>query len=97
MEIIVLCQLPSGAERPKDSPARRMGEDELFSQAPELGVALGTIFDQDLFNMPMIQKGMANVESGELVLANYQEVRIRHFHQTIDKYIQRGLQLEGKA
>ena len=91
MEIIVLCQLPSGAERPKDSPARRMGEDELFSQAPELGVELGTIFDQDLFNMPMIQKGMANVESGELVLANYQEVRIRHFHQTIDKYIQRGL------
>lgn len=97
MEIIVLCQLPSGAERPKDSPARRMGEDELFSQAPELGVELGTIFDQDLFNMPMIQKGMANVESGELVLANYQEVRIRHFHQTIDKYLQRGLRLEGKA
>ena len=94
MEIIVLCQLPTGAERPKDSPARRMGEDELFSQAPELGVELGTIFDQDLLNMPMIQKGMANVESGELVLANYHEVRIRHYHQTIDKYIQRGIQAQ---
>jgi hypothetical protein len=71
-----------------------MGEDELFSQAPELGVELGTIFDQDLLNMPMIQKGMANVESGELVLANYHEVRIRHYHQTIDKYIQRGIQAQ---
>jgi hypothetical protein len=50
-------------------------------------VSLGTIFDQDLFNMPKIQKGMHNVESGELLLGNYQEVRIRHFHQTIDKYI----------
>jgi phenylpropionate dioxygenase-like ring-hydroxylating dioxygenase large terminal subunit len=87
MEIIVLKQLATGAERPADTPKRRMGEDELFSQAPELGESLGTIFDQDLFNMPLIQKGMKNLESGELVLANYHEVRIRHFHQTIDKYI----------
>jgi len=50
-------------------------------------VSLGTIFDQDLFNMPKIQKGMHNVKSRELVLGNYQEVRIRHFHQTLDKYI----------
>jgi phenylpropionate dioxygenase-like ring-hydroxylating dioxygenase large terminal subunit len=87
MEIMVLCQLPTGAERPKDTPLRRMAADELFSQAPELGESLGTIFDQDLFNMPMIQKGMHNVESRELVLADYHEVRIRHFHQTLDKYI----------
>lgn len=91
MEIILLCQLASDAERPTDTPVRRLGEDELFSQAPELGESLGTVFDQDLFNMPMIQKGMHNVQSGELVLGNYQEVRIRHFHQTLDKYISRGV------
>jgi len=88
MEIIVICQLPSNAKRPLDMPVRRLGENELFSEAPELGKSLGTIFDQDLFNMPKIQKGLKNVESGELILANYQEVRIRHFHQTLDKYIQ---------
>lgn len=87
MEVMVLCQLPTGGERPADVPVRRLGEDELFSEAPELGVSLGSIFDQDLFNMPKIQKGMHSVESGELVLANYHEVRIRHFHQTLDKYI----------
>ena len=87
MEIMVLCQLPTGARRPEDAPVRRMGENELFSEAPELGHDLGTIFDQDLFNMPMIQKGMHNLKSRELVLANYHEVRIRHFHQTLDKYI----------
>ena len=91
MEIIVIKQLPTGAERPKDVPVRRLGDTELFSEAPELGVSLGTIFDQDLFNMPMIQKGMHSLKSGELVLANYQEVRIRHFHQTIDKYINGAL------
>jgi phenylpropionate dioxygenase-like ring-hydroxylating dioxygenase large terminal subunit len=87
MEVIVIKQLATGAPRPKDVPVRRLGDDELFSQAPELGVSLGTIFDQDLFNMPMIQKGMHNVKSRELVLADYHEVRIRHYHQTIDKYI----------
>ncbi|MEZ5503400.1 MAG: aromatic ring-hydroxylating dioxygenase subunit alpha [Halioglobus sp.] len=87
MEIMVICQLPTGAPRPPDMPVRRLGEHELFSQAPELGVGLGTIFDQDLFNMPRIQKGMHSLKSRELVLANYHEVRIRHFHQTIDKYI----------
>ena len=87
MEIMVICQLPTGAERPADAPVRRLGEQELFSQAPELGESLGTIFDQDLFNMPKIQKGMHSLDPGEVVLANYHEVRIRHFHQTIDKYI----------
>jgi phenylpropionate dioxygenase-like ring-hydroxylating dioxygenase large terminal subunit len=87
MEVIVLCQLASDAPRPPDVPVRRLGENELFSEAPELGVSLGSIFDQDLYNMPMIQKGMHNVQSGELVLAKYQEVRIRHFHRTLDMYI----------
>ena len=87
MEIMVICQVPEGAPRPADVPCRRLGEDELFSQAPELGESLGTIFDQDLVNMPMIQKGMHSLQSGELVLGNYQEVRIRHFHRTLDRYI----------
>jgi hypothetical protein len=37
--------------------------------------------------MPKIQAGMHNLPNGEVVLANYHEVRIRHFHQTLDKYI----------
>ena len=37
--------------------------------------------------MPKIQKGLQSAKTRELVLANYHEVRIRHFQQTIDKYI----------
>jgi phenylpropionate dioxygenase-like ring-hydroxylating dioxygenase large terminal subunit len=87
MEIMLLAPYPQGEERPADSPPRLMGEDELFSETPELGERLGAIFDQDLFNMPKIQAGMHNLPNGEVVLANYHEVRIRHFHQTLDKYI----------
>ena len=81
------CPFPQSSERPADAAPRLLGDDELFSQAPELGEKLGTIFDQDLFNMPKIQSGMHNLPDGEVVLANYHEVRIRHFHQTLDRYI----------
>ena len=49
--------------------------------------ALGRIFDQDGANLPQVQRGMKASKTGEAVLANYQEIRIRHFHQTIDKYL----------
>jgi phenylpropionate dioxygenase-like ring-hydroxylating dioxygenase large terminal subunit len=87
MEIILLMRYHPGKPRPADVPPRLMGEDELFSQAPELGESLGTVFDQDLFNMPRIQQGLHNLLSGEVVLGHYQEIRIRHFHRTLDKYI----------
>jgi hypothetical protein len=48
---------------------------------------LGRVFDQDFSNLKMVQKGLHNLQSQEVVLANYQEIRIRHFHQTLDKYI----------
>ena len=62
--------------------------DEPFSKATELGEGLGRIFDQDGANLPFVQRGMRASQTGEAVLANYQEVRIRHFHQTLDKYLE---------
>lgn len=46
----------------------------------------GEILDQDLFNMPRIQKGMRSSRYPGLHLGT-QEVRIRHFHHTLDAYI----------
>ena len=38
-------------------------------------------------NVPFVQKGMRQSKKGAVSLGNYQEVRIRHMHQTIDKYV----------
>jgi hypothetical protein len=89
MEIIVLMRYPEGAERPADCQVQRLGKDQLFSEAEGLEGGLGRVFDQDLSNLKMVQKGLKNLQSGEVVLGNYQEIRIRHFHQTLDKYINR--------
>ena len=66
---------------------QKLGPEQLFSEAAGLEGGLGRVFDQDLSNLKMVQRGLKNLKSGEVVLANYQEVRIRHFHQTLDKYI----------
>jgi phenylpropionate dioxygenase-like ring-hydroxylating dioxygenase large terminal subunit len=87
MEIIVLMRYPEGEERPADCPVQKLDKDQLFSQAEGLEGGLGRVFDQDFSNLKMVQRGLKNLKSGEVVLGNYQEIRIRHFHQTLDKYV----------
>jgi hypothetical protein len=49
--------------------------------------ALGEVFDQDIDNLQALHKGMKASKIGKARLASYQESRIRHLHETIDKYI----------
>ena len=51
------------------------------------GLPTARVFDQDGSNLPQVQRGMKASKKGTITLANYQEVRIRHFHQTLDKYL----------
>jgi nitrite reductase/ring-hydroxylating ferredoxin subunit len=60
--------------------------DQPFSAAPELG-ALGPVFDQDVRNLDAMAKGLRASKKGAVTLAHYQESRIRHLHETLDKYL----------
>ena len=88
MDIYLLTRYPEGSEPPEDAPTVRLGIDEPFKDAAEvLGAGLANVFDQDGANLPQVQKGMKASKKGTVTLGNYQEVRIRHFHQTLDKYL----------
>jgi hypothetical protein len=63
-----------------------LGADQKWSDAPELGI-LGDVFEQDMENLPFVQDGMHASKTGKLQLANYQEIRIRQFQDTLDKYL----------
>ncbi|MCY1359535.1 hypothetical protein D9M69_461110 [compost metagenome] len=63
---------------------RLLNDDEPWADA--LGV-LGSILDQDMGNLPHVQSSMKASKNKQLHLGNYQEVRIRHFHQTLDRYL----------
>lgn len=85
-EIMYLVQFDTSKPRPAAAKMTMLGSDETFVDAPELGGA-GIVFDQDLSNMTHVQRGLQTTKKPGVTLGNYQEVRIRHFHQTLQHYL----------
>jgi hypothetical protein len=50
---------------------------------------LGGVFDQDTDNMISQTRGFKGSMRTAETLGNYQEIRARHLHQTIDEYMAR--------
>jgi phenylpropionate dioxygenase-like ring-hydroxylating dioxygenase large terminal subunit len=87
MEVRILMPAAKGSKPLRGAPLHMLGEDEPWSAAKELG-ALGRVFDQDMSNLPFVQAGLEANPDGRIQLADYQEIRIRHFHRTLDKYLE---------
>ena len=86
MDILILRPCPKDGPRPEPAPLHILGEHEMFSDAPELG-GLGPVFDQDTSNLERLQVGLKAARKPGITLGNYQEARVRHIHQTLDKYL----------
>ena len=86
MEVRILARVKKGEPIPHGVPMNLLRPDQLWTDAPELGV-LGSVFEQDMANLPFVQDGLHASKNGEVQLGDYQEIRIRQFHQTLDKYL----------
>ena len=86
MEIMFLFAKRPDGSHPAPAKMTWLGPDEQWSDAPELG-ASGMVVDQDSDNLMRIQKGLRASKKPGVTFANYQESRIRHFHQTLDAYM----------
>jgi nitrite reductase/ring-hydroxylating ferredoxin subunit len=96
MEIRLLMRTPKGEKAPKAAPMFLIPEGEPFAAASHLmGAALAGVFDQDMSNLPYVQTGMKASKNRQIELGHYQESRIRHFHQTMDKYLSSELPLKS--
>jgi phenylpropionate dioxygenase-like ring-hydroxylating dioxygenase large terminal subunit len=87
MEIFLMMRYPEDEPRPRDCAMIFVDADQRFADTEGISAGLATVFDQDFSNLPQVHKGLKNLVSGQVELGNYQEVRIRHFHQTLDKYM----------
>jgi phenylpropionate dioxygenase-like ring-hydroxylating dioxygenase large terminal subunit len=88
MEIRLLFRNPPGQPMPRAVPMKFLTEEQTFMDgADHLGPALAAVFDQDMVNLPYVQDGMKASKNKRIELGNYQEIRIRHFHRTLDKYL----------
>ena len=79
---------PFSGERPAPASLHLLGEDEPWTEAPELGI-LAKVFTQDTFNLPQVQAGLKAAQYDEVMLANYQETKIRHFHRLLSVWMAR--------
>ncbi len=77
---------PFSGDRPAPAKMHWLEEDQPWTDAPELGM-LAKVFTQDTFNLPKVQLGLEAAQYNEIVLANYQETKIRHFHHLLKNYI----------
>lgn len=88
MEVRILMRTAKGETPPKSAPMHLIPDDQPFASASHLiGAALAGVFDQDMENLPYVQQGMKSSPNGVLELGHYQESRIRHFHRTLEKYM----------
>jgi len=62
-----------------------------LAEVPELSW-LGPVLDQDQVNMPRVQAGLraGSATKPGITLSHYQESRIRHYHRTLEQYIEEG-------
>ena len=86
MDLYFLDSFPENTARPADATTVHLDFDQPFTQVPGLS-GLAAIFDQDANNLPEVQRGLLASRRGAVLTANYQECRIRHFHQTLDHYL----------
>jgi phenylpropionate dioxygenase-like ring-hydroxylating dioxygenase large terminal subunit len=89
MDVRVMGPVPGGgAPRPPAAPTVHLGFDDPFTSIGEIGF-LGTVFDQDAGNLARLQAGVRAAAEGADVatLGRYQECRVQHFHEVLDRYL----------
>ena len=75
---------------PNTDSARPPHEQHKSSEYSLSVIPGGDVLDEDMYNLPRVQAGMSS-HSYEGLFLGSQELRIRHFHRTLDGYIEKGI------
>lgn len=86
-ELFFLRPVPKDGKRPYPADPIHLRDDQSFTEAEGMPPGFGTILDQDTDNLILQQEGLEASAKRGLTLANYQEIRIRHFEHAVDKYV----------
>jgi phenylpropionate dioxygenase-like ring-hydroxylating dioxygenase large terminal subunit len=84
---ILFLQPPTAGAAPAEPPEPvKVAENDSLLTVPGFEPGLATALDQDTGNLRAQHLGYKFVNKG-LTLGNYQEIRIRQLHRTLDKYL----------
>jgi hypothetical protein len=88
-EVMMFPVAPDADNKPAPAEVRKLGPDDDWTLATELSAA-AKIFQQDSINLPHVQRGLKAQEQQEVVFANYNESKIRHFWENLSKWLEIG-------
>jgi phenylpropionate dioxygenase-like ring-hydroxylating dioxygenase large terminal subunit len=86
-DLLYLRPVPRSGEFPASAEPVRIGVDESYADVPGMDPGMGHVYDQDTNNLDLQQQGFHTACKTGGTMGNYQEIRIRHFHQTLDEYL----------
>lgn len=86
-DLFYLVDVPKGKPRPDPARTIKMAPDDTYQHAGVLPDWLGYIYDQDMHNIKNIQAGLRAGGDSRLILSEYHESRIKHFHATLAEYV----------
>lgn len=85
MEMSLLHPIPDDGDYQTAEP-HWLEPGESWTHAPGFE-GLGMVIDQDMENLPKIQKGLRAASHDHITLSDYQEIRLRHFHRRLDEVV----------
>jgi nitrite reductase/ring-hydroxylating ferredoxin subunit len=86
-EVMFMRPRPRNGPTPDTAAVEILADHQSFAEAKGMDPGFGHILDQDTDNLYAQQEGLEASAKGGLTLATYQEIRVRHFEQAIDKYM----------
>jgi len=86
-ECMYMAPSPDGENRPPPAPIHWLGPDDDWVDAPELGM-LAKVFNQDVVNMPEVQRGLKMLKDPHVIFANYGETKVRHFEELLSRWVE---------
>ena len=86
MEIMLLHPIPDDGRYQTAEPFW-LESGQSWTEAPGFK-QLGIVIDQDMENLPKIQKGLRAASHDHLTLSDYQEIRLRHFHRRLTEVVE---------
>ncbi|HIG40986.1 MAG TPA: aromatic ring-hydroxylating dioxygenase subunit alpha [Gammaproteobacteria bacterium] len=88
-DIMLLQPVPDNGPRPEPAATVHLDIDDPYTSVPAFKEnRLAHVLDQDTDNFKRQWAGILASLKGSETLGNYQEARIRHFHNTLDNYLE---------
>ncbi|MFV0276542.1 MAG: aromatic ring-hydroxylating oxygenase subunit alpha, partial [Parahaliea sp.] len=86
-DLLFLKPVPRSGERPDPAEPDYVGMNESYTTVAGMDRGMAEVYDQDTGNMRAQQEGFYTARKRGQTLGNYQEVRIRQLHRTLDRYL----------